>query len=622
MPKRRRGRPHKGGWLVKMRRERVLALVLLFTLLGVGGVWGASASEDPLGPEVRRLAREVPPESGTASGLVWQRWAEYELRADGALARRSRWIVELAAGTSEAWRLWEIPVPVGGSAELLACGLYDARTGRFLAPLSAESGDVGGLVALRMRVPRHENAVVALEYLQIFPRRMNVDDVVWLGMDLPQWEQVITVRTPKGSPLFWKGVDAPEPEISDEGPQDTYVWRMVNRPAWSGLGLLAQGRPVLTFSLRKGAYEALNPLEYLGSSLGLPEPGGAFARALRSGNRTAAGEKLLALMNVPSTLLEGAPWDAVRAPDAIPSEGPWTSWERVLLLHRWLPRAGWHTTLWWLPVLDLGDDAPATSRTWLRPVLEVKAPGGGAFFWDVGQNVARGEMPSTLWGATLFRREGARAERRETGGGALDAHRFSVEWTLSLDQEGVARGSLDVTLRGGWVGLFAPQGVPDAAAVLERLQWPVALRPALGKAERSTYDYGYRFSFPVTVPLGIPGSGRVLVRFPGVDIPWTADLRNAPTPVILRFPFVLEQRFSLALPPGYHALDLPKGGERGKRVVLKETVRYREKYHEVVGESRILVKGVRLGEADASELESALATLARWSEHRIPLLQK
>ena len=51
-------------------------------------------------------------------------------------------------------------------------------------------------------------------------------------------------------------------------------------------------------------------------------------------------------------------------------------------------------------------------------------------------------------------------------------------------------------------------------------------------------------------------------------------------------------------------------------------VRYREKYHEVVGEHRILVKSVRLGDAEASELESALATLTRWSEQRIPLLQQ
>ena len=600
---------------------RALVWVLMLLLLGTGGALGASLPEDPLGPEVLRLAREVPPGAGASSGMVWQRWAEYELRADGALVRRSRWIVELATGTADSWRLWEIPVPVGGEAQLLACGLYDAKTGGPLAPLLAESGDVGGSSSLRVRVPRHENAVVALEYVQVFPRRMNVDDVVWLGLDLPQWEQVVSVRTPKGSPLFWKGVDALEPEMSDAGPQDTYVWRMVNRPAWNGMGLLAQGRPVLTFSLRKGAYEALNPLEYLGS-LALPEPGGAFARAVRPGNRTAAGEKLLALMNAPSTLLGGVPWDAVRSGEHIPAEGPWTSWERVLLLHRWLLRAGWHVQLWWLPVLDLGDDAPATSRTWLRPVLEVKSPGGGAFFWDVGQNVAPGEMPSTLWGATLFRREGARAERRVLGGGALDAHRLSVEWTLSLDQEGMARGSLDVTLRGGWVGLFAPQGVPDAAAVLDRLRWPVALRPVLGPPVRSTYDYGFRFSFPVTVPLGIPGPGRVLVRFPGVEIPWTSDLRNAVPPFSLRFPFVLEQRFALFLPEGYRALDIPKGGERGKRVVLKEMVRYREKYHEVVGEHRILVKSVRLGDAEASELESALATLTRWSEQRIPLLQQ
>ncbi len=595
---------------------------ILLSLLGAAGALGAPAPEELLAKEVRRLAREVPPGGGEGSGMVWQRRSEYELQADGSLVRRSRWIVELPSRGAEAWRLWDIPVPVGGKAELLASGLYDAQTGRPLAPLSVENDDEGGIASLRVRAPRHDGAVVALEYLQVFPRRMNVDDVVWLALDLPQWEQVITVRVPQGSAFFWKGVEAPAPEVTDEGPWESYEWRVVNRPAWPGMGLLSQGRPVLTFSLRKGPREALTPLDYL-ESLPLPEPKGAFARALRGANRIAAGKRLLGLMNGSSTLLEGAPWDAVRPGELISPEGPWTSWERVLLLRRWLEKVGWKATLWWIPVLDLGDDAPATARAWLRPVLELKPSGGGEFFWDVGQNVAPGEVPSALWGATILRREGARVERRSMGKGALETHRFSVEWTLSLDQEGVARGSVDVTLRGGWVGIFAPQGVPEADAVKSQIRWPSgAGRPVLGEATRTVYPYGYRFSFPVTVPLGIPGPGRVLVRFPGVDLPWTADLRCAAAPCALRFPFVFEQRFSLALPKGYRVLDLPKGGERGRRVVLKETVRYREKYHEVVGESRLLVKDVRLGDPELAELESALAAEARWGGHQIPLMKK
>jgi hypothetical protein len=571
--------------------------------------------------EVMRLAREAPATSafGDASGMVWLREMRYRLEANGDMVRESRWVVLLGPGVSEEWRTWQIPVPEGGDASVSEAALYSVPLGRLVSPLLPQEQDREGVRIVEVRIPPlSEQTALALAYTQVYPRRLNVDDLIWLELDLPQWEQRYVVDVPRNAAFLWGGEGVPEPGKSEAGAGDRYSWLIMNRTAWKGTSLLAKERPALAFSLRKGRFESLRPLAEL-ETITIPSPEGGFVRAATMNNRTRAGEALLAAMNTGKTLLSGVPWDWVRSAEEIPGEGPWTPWERVLVLKSWLRNAGWKAVVWWVPALPLAEDAPATSRAWLRPVLECTPPNGGSFYCDLGQNVAAGNVPPSLRGKTLYRAEGLGVESRAVPGGALEEHRLSLEWILSMDQTGMSQGTFDVTVRGGWVDLFSPGGVPDGAQILSLLPRPAGGAFVFGAPVLPTYPYGYRVSFPVQAAVGIPAPGQVLVRIPAVELPWLRALEQEQLPLRLRFPFVVEQKLDLSLPEGYRVLSLPPSREGEGRIALRETLRFSEKRNAVLGETKLVVKTQQIDASMGEALRQLIAAWASWGSKTLPV---
>jgi len=603
----------------KRARPFLLGVFLLGMLVFPGGsfAWNGAL-------EVMRLAREAPTTSsfGDVPGMVWLREMRYRLEANGDMVRESRWVVLLGPGVSEEWRTWQIPVPEGGNASVSEAALYSVPLGRLVSPLLPQEQDRKGVRIVEVRVPPlEEQTALALAYTQVYPRRLNVDDLIWLELDLPQWEQRYVVDVPRNAAFLWGGEGVPGPEKSQAGAGDRYSWLIMNRTAWKGASLLAKERPALAFSLRKGRFESLRPLAEL-EAISIPSPEGNFARAATMSNGARAGESLLAAMNTEKTLLSGVPWDWVRSAEEIPSEGPWTPWERVLVLKAWLQRVGWKAVVWWLPALPFAEDAPATSRAWLRPVLECTPPNGGSFYCDLGQNVAAGNVPPSLRGKTLYRAAGLGVESRAVPGGALEEHRLSLEWILSMDQTGMSQGTFDVTVRGGWVDLFSPGGVPEGAQILSLLPRPVGSAFVFGAPSLQTYSYGYRVSFPVRGVLGIPASGQVLVRMPAVELPWLRALEQEQFPLRLRFPFVVEQKLDLSLPEGYRMLSLPPSREGEGRIALKETLRFSEKRHAVVGETKLVVKAEQIDASMGEALRQFVAAWASWGSKMLPVRAK
>jgi hypothetical protein len=389
----------------------VLFLGMLF-LPGRSFAWNGAL-------EVMRLAREAPATSafGDAPGMVWLREMRYRLEANGDMVRESRWVVLLGPGVSEEWRTWQIPVPEGGDASVSEAALYSVPLGRLVSPLLPQEQDRKGVRIVEVRIPPlEEQTALALAYTQVYPRRVNVDDLIWLELDLPQWEQRYVVEVPRNASFLWGGEGVPEPSKSEAGARDCYSWLIMNRTAWKGTSLLAKERPALAFSLRKGRFESLRPLAEL-ETIAIPSPEGVFARAATMNNRTRAGESLLAAMNTGETLLFGVPWDWVRSAEEIPGEGPWTPWERVLVLKAWLRNAGWKAVVWWLPRFRLRRTLPPRPGRgcvpfWNAPLrTEAASIAIWARTWPRGTcRRPSGEKPSIVrrdsaWKAGLFRAE-------------------------------------------------------------------------------------------------------------------------------------------------------------------------------------------------------------------------
>lgn len=611
-------------WKVRMYRSVVLGLgILLLASLG-GGVPRALGQDTSwVSGEVSRLAREAPSleQYPGMGGLVLQRKAEYALRADGALIKKERWIVQLTSNIPESWRNWEIPVPPEGEAEVLLAGLYGLPFGKLANPLLPVKTDRGGIPVLQVRIPYLEDRLAfVLEYRQIYPRRFDVGDFLWLQENLPIWEQEILARLPREASLYWEGVGIGAPTVESSETQDRYLWRSINTPAWSGAGLAAEGRPSLAFSLRQGILGGLKNLEAY-EKQEYPEFQGLFRQIASDSKPHRRGKRLLEEMSRSKYLLSEIPSRMVRDGADIPPEGPWTSWERTLLAQNWLRRVGWEVTLWWMPVFPLSEKAPGTRDLWLEPVLECNPPGDVPFIYLPGQTVEYGKIPSSLWGKTLYRVSGLTVQTKTIPEGNLEDHRLTLDWNLSMDVRGEAEGFLDLYVRGGWVNLFGEEAAKDPEKAFNMVAWSVPCT-FTGEMVKEDYGYGYRVRVPLAMKLGIPGTGQILAKVPGGDLPWIRRILAQDPPFSLRFPFVLEEKLLLRVPPGFRMVGKFPAGEVSGPIALKGSFYYNKRHNYIEGERKAMVKPTLIDSSQSEVFRSVLQGWERWKTIFVPLKEQ
>lgn len=598
-----------------MKIVRVVALSLCLAALASNlayAGWDVSA-------EIGRIVSEAPPlvSFPEAEGMVWKRDLAYSLAADGSLTRSQKWLVLAGPfGLPSSWRHWILPIAPGGQIDVFEAGLYDPVTSRLVLPLLPVTKEEAGLSFVELRLPPETaDLVLALEFREILPRRYNVDDRLWTNADLPLWEGEIAVDVPEAAGFVWTSSEGLSPSKTTEKGRDSYAWRLVNRPAWKGGGLVADGRPSLAFSLRRGLRSSLEELGPLSAGLDIALPS---ALATSSTNVIRRGEALLGYVDGEARLRRDLPANWVRPPERLPAEGPWTEWERTLLLSRWLAAAGWKCDLFWQPLTELDDAVPATRTLWLRPVLSLSAPGLSQAYYLPGQAVPLGETPSEIRGKTLYRLDRGNVVSVSVPGGEALENRLILTWRLSVDEKGFASGDLVVDVFGGWFSLVG--------AVSSRGIEGLALRGSpltLGEPEVARRKAGLRVTYPVRGGLGIPGNASLLLQVPGVDPRAFSDLRRGLGPLSLQFPFVFEQAFEITLPQGYRPLDFPtrRNVETGP-VRLTETFREKKKAGSIEGSSRLVVTTSALDDGGAATLAALIQRGDQWSALTLPVRKR
>lgn len=596
------------------RRNRVVIF-----LIGLFLVCPFKAEAWDVAGEISRLVAEAPAlvSFSDAGGLVWQRNYSYSLAADGSMTRHQQWLILAGPlGLPTTWRHWSFPVPAGGKTEVHEAGLYDPVSARLVLPLLPVTKEAEGLSVVEVRLPPETaDLVLALQVSQTFPRRYNVDDRVWANLDLPLWESEIAVDVPQGAAFAWSTTDAPEPARTTERGRDRYVWRLVNRNAWLGGGLVDEGRPSLAFSLRQGPRSSLEELGLLAAGLNValpPSLSGAQTNTLRQ------GERILAFASEESRSRDDLPPAWVRPQEVLSSDGPWTEWERTLVVARWLREIGWNVAIFWQPLAPLDEAVPATRSLWLRPVLSLSAPGLTETFYVPGQQVPLGEMPPEVKGKTLYRLDTGRVLSVGVPGGDALENRLTLNWRLTVDERGVASGDLVVDLFGGWfplVGTLSSRGIEGIA---------LSGGPfTLGEPEISRRKTGLRATFPVRGSLGIPGTGTLLLQVPGAEPRVFSALRRGRGPLTLRFPFVFEQAFEIVLPEGYAPLDFPTRRNLDSGPVrIAETFRERKKTGAVEGSLRLVVASSSLDDNGAATLAGLVQRSDQWGTLTVPLRKR
>jgi hypothetical protein len=615
---------------VLSRRHPFFAWIFLpiFLLFLVGSTADAFGP-DPR-PDVKRLLEEAPSLSSYPGkmAVVLSRHVSNRLLADGSMERTTRWVLLYKGLLPERWQTWTVAAPEGGSAGFAKAETYSVPAVNRIGSLEVSEFRDGGGKGASLKVPEaQEETVLLIETVQTFPRRFDLDDHVWVELDLPQWELRIDVEIPRGTKLNWAGAGVGQPERTQERGVERYSWTAKNLPAGQELSILDNGRPSLGFSLKGGLVSSLEALrEVENGTMEIPKE----LKGLLSGrNPEKSGTLFLASLNNEANWDGRLPENWVRPASAtsLREEEAKTEWESTLMARTGLKSIGWNVTTWWLPAIPVSENLPAGISQWTSPVLEVAPPGAGkTFLFKAGAASSPGRTPSPLIGATLYRLEGEKVIKTRVPEGSASGNRLSARWELALDEAGFANGKLWIQLRGGWDYLLRTKGKASPEKALGLVREMLASTPFLsgmGEPELSESGGGLQIRVPVRGLLGIASQKDLLVRFPATSLPGLKEILEETGRITLRFPFSIQQEYALSLPKGYHVLEPP--ASRGKsigKITVEESFRYREKRDLVEAGQLVSITASRLDENGISALKDSLAQALRWGTNSIPLRKR
>ena len=180
-----------------------------------------------------------------------------------------------------------------------------------------------------------------------------------------------------------------------------------------------------------------------------------------------------------------------------------------------------------------------------------------------------------------------------------------------------------MTVRGAWVDLLAPEGIPgrdDLDGWIARRLLLSGPRLSFKNSSVETLATGFRVRSQVRGALGIVQGADQLLRLPTAVPAALENLLKTPAPYHLRFPFVLEQNVSLTLPPGYEMLSSPPLA-KGEGPLQQKLLVWPKK-GALEAENRWTVKGGSVDASRARSLGEQLVQVLRTLEQGIPLRRR
>lgn len=573
---------------------------------------------------IRRLVQEAPDFSlyGNAQGIVWLKEYHYTLLADGSMQTDVTWAILVKETIDESWQNWSLIVPEGGNISIEKAEVYDPASAMLLTKADITTTESEGRTFYRVKFPARDEVLWVLSYRITSPRKLGVDGYVKTGISLPQWEQKITVDVPSGSSFTWLSSENEAPSLEKKMGRDRYEWHIVNRPVWRDTSLLSSFEPFIAFSLQQGKipfYKLLQSTE----DVVVPEAPDSVISMGRGANRVKAGEDIIQFVKNHPSFQDKAAHNVVRS--KIPSDGPWSEWEKALILCKWLPLAGWQVNLKWITPTEITEETPITRGLLLKPVVEANIPGGGRVYFDVEQGLSLGETPPSLWGNRVYGLVNKEIVSDVIQGGGAADHRLSLRWDLDLEESGFLVGKLSFFVRNGWTGLFFSGKTPTLEEAASVLSSCTGLQLDSSKGEIKQLKYGFEIRFPVRMLGAITGSEghQMLVKLPVFVPACLRELSSVRPPYSLRFPFAVEAEYELSLPSSMNVLTLPSTSDRDMgKVKYYEDMTYRKKKHVIRGSARVVVSSDRIDGALASALNESLRRFADFNAKTLALRAK
>ena len=595
---------------------------LLLIILWAASVSAAEKPWDAAG-DIARLAREVPSIQAFGSeGIVWMDDFDYSLLADGTMRKERRCLLLLDRDSEIDSHVIQYPREESAAVEIAEASWFSPGDASMGGVLPVEEYDRDGIRCVIIRFPAESKGnVIAVSSVVTYPMRYYMDDVLPLAGHLPIWEEEVRVTVPEGMDVYWEGIGVRTPQRSRENGTERIAWRILNQSVWRTNWLVEEQRPMLLFSLQRGLISHLKGLATAEAAFRAP----ALPAAVQSagGNLAKAGEAIHRYLTDRVLTVDGFKPEGIRAREFIVNTDKWTDWERTLIAGKWLQELGWDVKLFWCQKLPVGQLGPSSSGLWNEPVLRIAQSGGKDIFYHAGQSVDFGKLPPALSGLAVYRSDTTDVERLTLPKGSASEHILHQTWKLSMDESGIAEGTLELSASGAWVDALALGRTPEKDGLAARAQESIRLpMPGLRLEPQDVRinSNGYRIVFDVTAKMGISSGSDILMHMPAAIPACFDEIPAEAAKYTLKFPFLLERNVIVSTPAGYKPMMMPTKSETGdSKALFEDSFAHWPKRTRIESSSKWTVRTTAIDEYFSQRIAEQLAAVRRWSQTSIPL---
>lgn len=619
-----------------MRRKHLsIVLFILSLLTSLAGradkLCAAETTEKwDIPGEIRRLYKEAPSIAAypDVKGVVWLNSFTYDLASDGTMQKSHRFLMLCGQHRpgEDMSQTFPLPQEEGASLIVTEASWYNPMTGMKEGTLPVRKMSENGFDRMFIEFPKEtEGRVIALATQETYAKKLYLDDALFLADAYPIWEQNITLEIPDGMDLYWQGEGVREPSKRKSAGREIITWTLMNQPIWQGAGIVDVKRPALVFSLRKGLSPYLRSMqeEILAKFQAPPLPTDLSIQD--KGNLIKTGEAIAAYMSKKNLAIPGYTPQLMKTRSLMPTSGPWTPWEQTLIAGKWLENLGYFVDYYWNQEIPVSEDGPGALNTWAEPVLVIKSRGskGKDVYYKTGQVVEFGKTPPSLCGTTLYRQNGSSVEKRSIPRGNASEHTLGQTWKLTLNEMGIATGTLEITATGAWVGVLGYGRTPSTEDLVDSIsQHFIFNAPGLSLTSPTVkpLDSGYRIAFAVRAASGIVSGNGILMRVPMAVPRNLEEISGAGEKYTIRFPFTLEQNINIATPKGYRVVGTPPVEKQGdSKALLEESMIHWPKRGELEAVGKWTVRAQDMDETLSKVVLSELNSYIRWSQTTMPL---
>ena len=585
--------------------------------------FAASAFALPLTPaDIAKMTQECPnlDEYRGSPAVIWNRKQLYSQDPQGRMVKATSYVILCGPTARLGWLEDLLFAPAGGSIELEQAAIFDPGTSRLVHTIDYDRDELKKHGRIVLRFPKIDDTyVLAVSFRQIYPEPNVLEDIAWISAEYPTWEGSIQVRIAKSQELLFESSTNTAPTTQADNTFRRYGWFYFKQPANRGvMGLVESADPYVVFSLSAGPLPIVEMMNDL-SSRTWPSIPDIYVTTTGSEREQAIGT-IEKFWRSSSRLPSRGTW---RSKAQMPVNGPWTTWEAAYLASAWLEKRGWKSEVWFQHVLPQSREAISCVAGLTHPVLQVTDPGAKKnWYYIPGAPGEPGQVPPSLRGKAIYAAAPKKLRKKSIGGTQMEKNRLSIAWNLAVEPDCTVSGTLDLRVRHKWTEMFEllADGRKDQLyALLGGLEgW---IDPKTELEVTPLGSTGFKVVLPVKARSGIEGPQGLMIGLPSVSPGPVERLKDVNSSAVLRFPFVVEQSYNVAIPKGFRAMSAPLKVEQASATnSYTSQFRINQRKNSLEGEEKHILTQTRIDAPFIPGFRRVLEMWGTWKSNNLALL--